>query len=110
MDRTDVGARWWSSGTVPASANADTVADMRLYVEIGLVPVSCDQCGTEVLVKKNSDKHTSVQWTSDASASCPQIAAKVAAGTPAAQILGCSNLKACIDAAVARGDVTVPGD
>jgi hypothetical protein len=110
MGTTDVGAKWWSSGAAPASANADTIADMRLYVEIGLVPVACDHCDTEVLVKKNSEKHTSVQWTSDASVSCPEIAAKVAAGTPAAQILGCSHLKACIDAAVARGDVTVPRD
>ena len=110
MGTTDVGARWWSSGAAPASANADTIADMRLYVEIGLVPVACDQCGTEVLVKKNSEKHTSVQWTSDATTSCPEIAEKVARGTPPAQILGCSKLKVCIDAAVARGDVTVPGD
>ncbi len=48
----------------------ETAADKRLYVEIGLVPVSCATCGVEVGVKKNSRKHTSVQWTAAAMAGC----------------------------------------
>ena len=83
---------------------------MRLYVEIGLVPVACDQCGTEVLVKKNSAKHTSVQWTKDAVQACPEIAAQVAGGTPAGQVLGCKALKASIDEAARNGRLTVPDD
>jgi hypothetical protein len=83
---------------------------MQLYVEIGLAPVTCAHCGTEVLVKKNSPKHTSVQWTTDAAASCPQIEAQVAAGTPRGRVLGCALLKQSIEDAVRRGELTVPDD
>ena len=41
----------------------ETAEDRRFYVEIGFVPVRCASCGVEALVKKNSHKHTSVQWT-----------------------------------------------
>lgn len=104
-------ARWWASGTSPESARAgETAADKRLYVEVGLAPVACAHCGTEVLVKKNSAKHTSVQWRSDPASSCPEFAAAVAAGTLSAQYLGCPRLKASIAAAAEAGDLLVPGD
>jgi hypothetical protein len=109
MSATDVPARWWA-GSAASPHSADTAADMRLYVEIGLAPVTCGRCGTEVLVKKNSAKHTSVQWTSDAVASCPEIGAQVAAGMPGGQVLGCSMLKQSIEDAVRRGELTVPDD
>lgn len=105
MSHTDVPARWWAGAASP-----DTAADKQLYVEIGLAPVTCSTCGTEVLVKKNSAKHTSVQWTSDAVASCPEIRARAEAGAPAGQVLGCPRLKQSIDHAVRRGDLTVPDD
>jgi hypothetical protein len=100
--------RWWSR---PDDSHApETLADMRLYVEGGFEPVACSRCATQVLVKKNSAKHTSVQWTSDAASSCPEIGAQVAAGARGAQILGCSVLKQSIDTAVHNGLVTVPDD
>jgi hypothetical protein len=105
MAGTEVSARWWAGATTP-----DTAADKQLYVEIGLAPVTCDRCGTEVLVKKNSSKHTSVQWTKDAVAACPEIAAQVQAGVPAGQVLGCTALKAAIEHAARTGQLTVPGD
>jgi hypothetical protein len=83
---------------------------MRLSVEIGLAPVTCAGCGTEVLVKKNSQKHSSVQWTSDAVTSCPEIRAQVEAGAVGGQVLGCPRLKQAIDEAVRRGELTVPDD
>jgi hypothetical protein len=83
---------------------------MRLYLEIGLAPVTCARCGTEVLVKKNSREHTSVQWTRDAVAACPEIAAQVSAGLRGGQVLGCPLLKQSIDDAVRRGELTVPDD
>jgi hypothetical protein len=98
--------RWWARNT--AALVASTVADKRRYVEDGLVPVRCARCATEVLVKKNSQKHTSVQWTSDAAATCPEIAAQVAAGAQGARILGCGTLRQSIDDAIASGVVTVP--
>src|SRR5690348_2903444 len=109
MSATDVPARWWA-GTSASSRTADTAADMQLYVEIGLAPVRCMSCGTEVLVKKNSPKHTTVQWTSDAATVCPEIKAQVEGGAIGGQVLGCSRLKQSIEDAVRRGELTVPND
>ena len=100
--------RWWQRGD--AEHRPETREDMRRYVEDGLVPIACTQCRTTVLVKKNSPKHTSVQWTTDATRSCPEIAAQVAAGAQGAQILGCSALKRSIADAVRSGTVTVPDE
>lgn len=85
----------------------ETAADIRLYVEIGLAPVRCLTCGVEALVKKNSRKHTSVQWPAAGAATCPEISAARAAD-PGALVLGCSRLRASIEDAVRSGDVVVP--
>jgi hypothetical protein len=84
----------------------ETAADLRLYVEIGLTPVTCRTCGVEALVKKNSRKHTSVQWTTGGVAACPEIAA-VRAADPRALVLGCPRLAASIEDAVRSGAVVV---
>jgi hypothetical protein len=85
----------------------ETAADRRLYLEIGLTPVSCASCGVEAFVKKNSHKHTSVQWTAAGVAACPEIAAARAAD-PKALVLGCPKLAASIADAVRTGAVVVP--
>ena len=85
----------------------ETAADRRLYLEIGLTPVVCATCGVEALVKKNSHKHTSVQWSAAGVAACPEIAAARAAD-PTALVLGCPKMAASIDAAVRAGAVVVP--
>lgn len=90
----------------PREQALETEADKRLYVEIGLVPVTCQACGVEVAVKKNSRKHTSVQWTAEAMAGCQEFAAGDPAGTALA--LGCGRLKSSIEAAVRDGVVVVP--
>lgn len=92
----------------PSQQALETEADKRLYVEIGLVPVTCQACGVEVSVKKNSQKHTSVQWTASAEAGCTEFAALDPASK--ALRLGCGRLKASIDAAVRDGIVVVPSD
>jgi hypothetical protein len=99
--------RWASEDGEPAARRRETVADMRLYVEIGLTPVTCSECGVEALVKKNSQQHTSVQWTPNGVASCPEIRAARAAD-PHALVLGCSRLRASIEGAVRAGQVVVP--
>lgn len=109
MSATEVPARWWA-GSAAVPRTADTAADMRRYLEDGLTPVNCTRCATTVLVKKNSLQHTSVQWTSDAASSCPEICAQVAAGARGAQILGCTALKKSIEDAVRAGVVAVPDD
>jgi hypothetical protein len=96
---------WWAGG---AGAQArQTADDKRRYVEDGLEPVSCSRCATRVLVKKNSPRHTSVQWTSDAAASCPEIGAQVSAGARGGQILGCGMLKQSIEAAIVAGVLSI---
>lgn len=85
----------------------ETAADRRLYLEIGLTPVACAACGVEALVKKNSRKHTSVQWTAAGVAACPEISAARAAD-PTALVLGCARMAASIDEAVRCGAVVVP--
>jgi hypothetical protein len=106
---THAPARLRAAGTTATSARAlETAADKRLYVEVGLAPVTCRSCGTEVLVKKNSDKHTSVQWTCDPVGACPEFAAAAKRGVPSAQYLGCPRLKASVEVAAAAGDLVVP--
>jgi hypothetical protein len=85
----------------------ETAEDRRLYVEIGFVPVSCASCGVEALVKKNSHKHTSVQWTAAGVAGCPEISAARAAD-PRGLVLGCPKLADSIAQAVRDGTVVVP--
>lgn len=89
------------------TTSAETAADIRLYVEIGLTPVRCVTCGVEALVKKNSHRHTSVQWPPGGAATCPEISAARAA-EPDALVLGCPRLRASIEDAVRSGDVVVP--
>ena len=87
---------------------AETAADKRRYVEDGLTPVACRRCGTTVLVKKNSAKHTSVQWRTNAVTSCPEIAARVETGALSARVLCCPMLQRSIEDAVADGVLAVP--
>ena len=97
----DAPSRWWAAGTTAASAREqETAADKRLYVEVGMVPLACRHCGTEVLVKKNSAKHTSVQWTAEAMRGCTQYATT----------LGCPRLRESIQAAVRDGHLLVPDE
>ena len=85
----------------------ETAADKRLYVEIGFTPVTCERCGVEVAVKKNSRKHTSVQWSAAGVAACPEISA--ARDTdPDALVLGCPRMSESIEEAVRTGRVVVP--
>jgi hypothetical protein len=85
----------------------ETAEDRRLYIEIGFAPVTCAACGVEALVKKNSQKHTSVQWTASGVAGCPEISAARAAD-PNGLVLGCPKLADTIAAAVRDGTVVVP--
>lgn len=84
-----------------------TDADKRTYLESGMRPVECRTCGTCVLARKNSYKHTSIQWTLDPTTSCPQYA-KNADGRPGLRET-CSRLRSSIDHAVMEGILEVIG-
>lgn len=78
--------------------------ERREYLAGGLRPLACGFCGTRVLVKKNSPKHTSIQWTTDASC-CPVYAA---AGSGSARADTCERLAESIRAAARSGELEVP--
>jgi hypothetical protein len=90
------------------STRATTQAETQEFLSAGLTPVTCRSCANHVLVKKSSTAHTSVQWTTDPATSCPEFAARVAAGELSARIDSCPKLRASIELAVAEGLVEVP--
>jgi hypothetical protein len=83
-------------------------AEIREFLEAGLVPVDCRGCAHRVLVRKASALHTSVQWTADPARHCPQFAERIGAGELSARIDGCPTLRASIDLAVSEGRIEVP--
>ena len=87
---------------VPTSP--DTLEDQRLYTSARLVEVACLDCLATVGVKKNSEHHTTIQWTAEARAHCPELARRAGGrdGHP-----GCPRLVASIDAAVREGRVPI---
>lgn len=71
-----------------------------------LQPVSCEACGTEVLVRKNSLTQTTVQWTGPTQ-DCPELRARREAGEDTARVAHCEQLRTSIDEAVAAGRVAI---
>jgi hypothetical protein len=88
---------------VPTSP--ETLADAERYTRARMVEVECLDCLARVMVKKNSEHHTSIQWTSEAGAACPELGRRVSAGRDG--LRGCPRLLASIDAAVRSGDLPV---
>ncbi|MEU6117205.1 hypothetical protein ABZ840_22030 [Streptomyces sp. NPDC047117] len=70
-------------------------------------PVECAACGNQVRCEKFSHAHTSVQWTAEAAAVCPEFGSRVAAGETGARIRTCPALHDSIGKAVAAGILTV---
>lgn len=101
-------SRWAKAGEPDAAVHAATRLEAREFLEAGLRPVDCVSCGTCVRVRKTSAAHTSVQWTCDPAAHCPEFAARVAAGERSARIDTCPKLRASIELAVAGGLIEVP--
>ncbi|MDN5746417.1 MAG: hypothetical protein L0H31_15050, partial [Nocardioidaceae bacterium] len=56
---------------VPTSA--ETLDDRRRYTEAELVEIACSECQARVGVRKNSEHHTSVQWTGAARDACHEF-------------------------------------
>ncbi|MCZ4276881.1 hypothetical protein [Rhodococcoides yunnanense] len=83
--------------------HAQTVRDKETYLDSRLTPVECRACGTAVLVRKNSVKQTSVQWTSNPTATCPVFRD---AGSSATRE-SCPRLQDSIEHAVLEGILPV---
>jgi hypothetical protein len=87
----------------------ETEADRRLYLDASLQEVGCLDCLARVRVKKNSEFHTSIQWTAQAQAACAEFARRDAEAGRRVVHESCSRLKASIDAAVREGRLRVSG-
>ena len=89
------------------SNRADTAEDQRLYLDGRLTEVSCLDCLAKVLVKKNSDHHTSIQWTDEALGNCAEFQRMDAEPGGRHVYAGCGRLRASIERAVAEGRVQI---
>jgi hypothetical protein len=87
--------------------SAETLEDQRLYLDGRLREIACLDCLARVRVKKNSEHHTAVQWTTDALGHCTEFARL--AGQPGGRPVHetCPRLMATIDRAVTEGELEV---
>lgn len=85
----------------------DTLEDARLYTQARLVDVACLDCLAHVGVKKNSDHQTSIQWTAEAMAACPELGRRHTSARGTQVHPSCPRLRASIDAAVRDGSVPI---
>lgn len=90
---------------VPTSA--ETLEDQRLYTRARLSTVACLDCRAEVGVKKNSEHHTSIQWTAAAREQCTELSRRAPDASGRGLQQGCARLGASIEAAVRDGAVPV---
>lgn len=67
--------------------------------------VTCTRCSNKVLVEKFSPVHTSVQWTEDSTASCPEFAERAALGEEISHVPHCLALRDSIETQVRMGHV-----
>ncbi|EFQ82302.1 hypothetical protein HMPREF0063_12464 [Aeromicrobium marinum DSM 15272] len=87
--------------------HAETLEDRALYTRARLAEVACLDCTARVLVRKNSEHHTSIQWSREAVAACAtfdRLAAQ-AGGRPVHA--ECPRLAASIEAAARDGALPV---
>jgi hypothetical protein len=85
----------------------DTVEDQRLYTRARLVEVACLDCLARVGVKKNSEHHTSIQWSDEALGQCQEFARMAAQPGGRSVYAGCSRLVSSIEAAVRDGALPI---
>ncbi len=89
---------------------AETLEDQALYTQSRLEEVPCMDCQARVKVRKNSEHHTSIQWTQEAVANCTTFSklSQQEGGRPIHT--GCPRLNASIEEAVRDGVVSVGAD
>lgn len=87
---------------VPTSPG--TLEDRRLYTRARLTEVDCLDCLAAVGVKKNSEHHTSIQWSAEARAQCPELSRR-ANGRESHH--ACPRMIASIEAAVREDRIPI---
>lgn len=85
----------------------DTVEDIRLYTEARLVEVACLDCLARVGVKKNSDHQTSIQWSAEARAACPEFGRREPSAARRDSYKPCPRMMASIEDATRSGDLSI---
>jgi len=96
-----------SFGVASGATTAETAEDQRLYLDARLVEVACLDCLATVRVKKNSPHHTSVQWSAEAVAACPEFGRMSQQAGGRTVHTACPRMMASIERAVAEGNVEV---
>lgn len=88
-----------------ASLRLETEADKRLYLDDRLVEVSCLDCLARVRARKNSEHHTSIQWTAEALSQCSEFARRNS--EPGGRVVyeSCSRLMQSIERAYDDGQL-----
>lgn len=90
---------------VPTSP--ETLEDQRLYTTARLIQVECLDCLAKVGVKKNSEHHTSIQWSGQALSHCQEFARMSTTPDGRPVHASCSRLISSIEAAVREGEITI---
>ena len=85
----------------------ETREDQRRYTSERMVEVGCLDCPARVRVKKNSEHHTSVQWSAEALAQCTEFARLDSSPDGRAVHAVCPRMRASIDGAVADGSIEI---
>ena len=85
----------------------ETLEDRALYTQSNLSDVVCRQCRAQVMVRKNSEHHTSIQWTREAVETCAVFSDLDQRDDGRPVHSGCPQLVASIEYAVSEGMVTV---
>ena len=96
--------------TDPARAarlHSYTDLDRETYTRAGFQPVECRACGAGAQVRKNSEKHTSIQWTDSSDRACPVLTEWRAGGERPEGEDTCPKMLASIRYAYAEGLITL---
>lgn len=90
-----------------ARLHSYTDLDRETYTKAGFQPVECRACGTCVKVRKNSEKHTSIQWADGSDRACPVLTDWRAGGERPEGEDTCPTMLASIRYAYAEGLITL---
>jgi hypothetical protein len=90
---------------VPTSR--ETLEDQRLYTSARVTEVACLDCLAAVGVKKNSDHHTSIQWSDESVRACPEFARMTEAPDGRPLHRSCPRMAASIEAAARDGRLPI---
>ena len=90
-----------------APTSQETLEDQPHETQARLTEVACLDCLAKVGVKKNSEHHTSIQWTAESLSACAEFARLASQPGGRHVYESCSRLRSSIDRAVAEGRIEI---